>query len=164
MVKNLIIVRGLPGSGKSTAAETHSAIYVERHFLDWTGQFQPSWYASADEYWGTPYNFVPEKLSEAHLYCRLSTLVGMKHQAENVYVDNTNIKKKDYQVYLDLAAEHGYTCQFLESGTPWAWDVDECTKRNIHKVPREVIQRMKDNYEVDERFPTTRLPYEQRRG
>ena len=159
MPKELIIARGLPGSGKSTAIDLHAATAVESGFLDWTGGSPAAWHASADDYWGYPYTFVPEKLSEAHLYCKLQALVGMKHQAHFVYIDNTNIKCKDYKVYVDMAKEHGYTVKYLESSTPWAWDVDECTKRTIHKVPKEVIQRMKDNFEVDNGAETIRLPY-----
>ena len=151
MNKTLIIARGLPGSGKSTAVETHGATQVDH--LSFTGRILFA-ICSADQYWGQPYNFVPEKLSEAHLYCRLNALVAMKHQAEFVYIDNTNIKRKDYQIYLDLGKQHGYNCLFLVPNTPWAWDVEECTKRTVHKVPKEAIQRMKDSFEEDKEFET----------
>jgi len=157
MTKTLIIARGWPGSGKSTAVETHGATCVDH--LSFTGRLLFA-ICSADQYWGYPYKFEPEKLSEAHLYCRLNALVAMKHQAEFIYIDNTNIKKKDYQVYIDLAKEHGYTCQFLMADTPWMQDVDECFKRCVHGVPKEAIKRMKDSFEPDDRFQTTRLPYE----
>jgi len=157
MTNTLVIARGLPGSGKSTAVETHGALTVDH--LEFTGAPLIT-VCSADFYWGKPYKFDASKLQEAHLYCRLSALVGMKHRSELVYIDNTNIKRKDYQVYIDLAKEYGYNCKLLEANTPWVWDVDECVKRNVHGVPREAIQRMKDNYEIDNEFETIKLPYD----
>lgn len=152
--KTLVIARGLPGSGKSTAIETHGAL---QDWHDWTGNPPMNWLASADDYWGYPYKFEPALLKEAHQYCQLTAKVGMRWQAMWVYVDNTNIRRKDYQIYIDLAKEFGYYVKFLESITPWAWDVDECFKRCVHNVPKEKIQQMKDNWEIDLEFETIRL-------
>ena len=63
---------------------------------------------------------------------------------KNVVVDNTNIEAWECNPYVIMAQEFGYRVEFVRSNTVWRNDVEECFKRNIHKVPKEVIQSMKD--------------------
>ena len=155
MSKRLIIARGLPGSGKSTACWNYCEIEQPAKFVMLsTDTFFTCVYTGV-------YKWVPHLLSEAHEWnklCCLRTLHTGGYPL--VFIDNTNIKRSHYQVYIDLAKTYGYSVGLLESSTPWAWDVDECFKRNAHGVPRGTISRMKAQYEQDDRFETVRLPYE----
>ncbi len=158
--KTLIIARGLPGGGKSTAC----ADYINTH-----GKSGMLWHVvSADRYFisSNPkhvpvYRWSKDYISCAHLWCKLNAEKAIYvSEVDCLLVDNTNVKRKHYQPYIDLANQYGYTVKLLEPSTPWAWDVDECFRRNVHGVPLETIKRMKEQYEQDDRFETVRLAYE----
>lgn len=152
----LIICRGLPGSGKSTTAKRLYERLMQEGFNACT--------ESAD-YFFQPfmggYRYNKDHVPEAHWYCKASVAKALAIDGYNiVIVDNTNIKQEHYQYYIDLAKKYDYDVEFLIPNTMWAWDVDECFKRNTHGVPKETIQRMKDQYEPDNRYPQVRLPFE----
>jgi len=158
MVNTLYITRGLPGSGKSTAINSMMAKVLEPWEDMNTTTFPPSMaWCEADYYHGTPYNWKQENQSAAHLFCRLTIQAHINNKVNHVFVGNTNIKQKDYQNYIDYAIANGYDVKFLMPNTPWAMDVDECFARNVHKVPKETIQRMKDSFEPDDRYPTVKV-------
>ena len=140
MTNKLYIMRGLPGSGKSTQA-------MLRINMAWG----TICYCSADLFHTNietdEYNWKPENVHYAHQWCQLEARSAMNQGFDAIIVDNTNIKKKDYQYYLDIAKQYDYEVEYLVSDTEWAWDVEECFKRNTHNVPLDVIQRMKDSYE-----------------
>lgn len=136
-MKRLVIMRGLPGSGKSTKA----------------AQIQPEngYRCSADDYHINEdgvYDWKPENVHNAHKWCQSKCHTLMVQGIPLIVIDNTNIKKRDFQFYLDQAALHGYTVEYAQSDTEWAWDIDECTARNTHNVPRFVVERMKNDFEV----------------
>lgn len=129
-------MRGLPGSGKSTKAEK---LQPDKHLRP-----------SADDFFvGSDgvYRYTPAKIGNAHKYCQAKAETLMKIGQTPVVIDNTNIKKKDFQIYLDFAAKYGYDVKYETSDAPWAWDVDTCAVKNTHGVPKDVIQRMKDNFQ-----------------
>lgn len=84
------ILRGYPGSGKSFVADRLSK--------------EPNTkVVSADFFWIDSkgnYNFVLEKLSEAHSFCFDQFKLCIK-SGINVVIDNTNLKYKDIQKYID---------------------------------------------------------------
>ena len=122
----LYIIRGLPGSGKTTLAR--KLVAHGRHFeadmfmVDDSGQ----------------YMFQPEKLSHCHRSCKQHTEAAMSMEAADVAVSNTFSQMWEYQDYLDLADRYGYAVQVVEcSGS---WDSE-------HSVPSSVIERMRDRWE-----------------
>ena len=160
MSNTLYIARGLPGSGKTTAIQNKMAALctfdgTEEDFLAW--QAPTLAWCEADYFHGYPYNWKQENQANAHLFCSLSIEAHMKNNVNHVFVGNTNIKKRDYEKYINLASDYKYAVVFLVPNTPWAMDVDECLRRNVHKVPRETIQRMKDQFEEDLRYPTEKV-------
>lgn len=139
----LYIMRGLPGSGKTTLASSlEGAVRL-----------------STDQYWERPdgrYDFNPSLLSDAHEWAKVRAKGLMsigRHKFDlnlpscDLIIDNTNIKVEHMRPYLELAEQYGYEPVTLQPMTPWAWEVEECAKRNIHGVPLETIQRMKDQFE-----------------
>ena len=120
-------MRGLPGSGKSTKAESLAGTRV-----------------SADMFFmeDGEYKFDRTKLGQAHAWCQASAEGRLKAGVYPVIVDNTNLSQSELMVYAKIAKSAGAAFEVAYSPAPWAMDVDECTKRNTHGVPRESIERM----------------------
>ena len=135
MNKKLYIVRGLPGSGKSTFAEA----LVGSDFL----------VCEADKYFmkDGEYKFDATKLKEAHESCRSMVETYMKDSLVNdqfyreIAVSNTFTQEWEMQAYFDLAKQYGYTVFTLivenrHGGV------------NQHGVPDEVLTKMRDRFEI----------------
>ena len=88
-IPKLLILRGSPGSGKSTICR--------RQF--------PSWkIVSADDYFTDAtgkYKFIPEKIQQAHDVC-FELAVKFLTTGYNVVVDNTNKKLWEFRRYLAI--------------------------------------------------------------
>lgn len=125
------IMRGLPGSGKSTlgrAIDPHAVICASDDYFVWLGK-------------GT-YDFRIAALRTAHLSCqeKVRKLVDLGWPA--IVVDNTNLTAWECYPYVSYALRAGYEIQFVEPKTPWAWDIKELAKRNTHNVSLGAITRM----------------------
>jgi predicted kinase len=135
MNKKLYIVRGLPGSGKSTFAEA----LVGSDFL----------VCEADKYFmkDGEYKFDATKLKEAHASCQRLVETYMKDSLLNdqfyreIAVSNTFTQEWEMQAYLDLAKQYGYMVftVIVENRHGGV---------NQHGVPDEALTRMRDRFEV----------------
>jgi len=135
MNKKLYIVRGLPGSGKSTFAEA----LVGSDFL----------VCEADKYFMVDgeYKFDGSKLKEAHESCRTLVETYMKDSLVNdqfyreIAVSNTFTQEWEMQAYFDLAKQYGYMVftVIVENRHGGV---------NRHGVPDEALTRMRDRFEV----------------
>ncbi|XP_067451272.1 NEDD4-binding protein 2-like 2 [Thunnus thynnus] len=132
----LILMRGLPGSGKSTMA---------RELLS-TG---PSGLIlSTDDYFAHKdgYHYEPGLLGEAHEWNQRRAKDAMHDGRTPVIIDNTNIQAWEMKPYIKLALERGYRVDFCEPDTNWKFDPYELEKRNKHGVPQEKIAQMLDRF------------------
>lgn len=130
------IMQGVPGSGKSTAAKRIANI---------SGGYGLSVETcSADDYHmvGDKYDWKPENVGKAHKSCQNKFLQALKNNVNFVIVDNTNVRERDVQLYLDMAHEYGYLTTIIRPDTPWSEDATECYKKNTHSVPLETIEKM----------------------
>lgn len=131
MSKTLLLLRGLPGSGKSTLSKTIGAITFE-----------------ADMFFmeGNEYKFNPTKLKEAHAWCQNQVEMTMKNSTKNfetsrIVVSNTFTQEWEMQPYYDLAKKYGYEVFSIivenrHGGT------------NVHNVPEDKLELMKNRFEV----------------
>lgn len=121
----LILVRGLPGSGKSTIAKKLGILY---HY-------------EADQYFikDGEYVFDATKLHRAHSWCQSmvrDALVG----GHDVVVSNTFTTIKELRPYFDMAAELGIVPNVI---------VAQGNFKNVHNVPEESLKRMRDRFVWD---------------
>lgn len=124
----LYLVRGLPGSGKSTFARKLKYMGVcgrhfeaDMYFLDERGD----------------YIFDITKIREAHTWCQQSTKQALE-EGSSVAVSNTFVKLWEMDYYISLAKE---------LGVPYTVITVEGDHGNIHSVPQEVLTRMKETWE-----------------
>jgi predicted kinase len=115
----ILLIRGLPGSGKSTKAKT---MVGYRHleadqFLEVNGE----------------YVYDASKVKHAHDWC-VSTAKEYLDQGHNVVVSNTFIKIWEMKRYIAL----GYPFRIIEM---------KDTFQNIHGVPQEKIDLMASGWQ-----------------
>lgn len=129
----VIIMQGIPGSGKST--------YISRTRKPGDVVF------SADHYFfgqagGWGYNFDPRKLPEAHQKCLRGFLSRVRHSlpsSGDIFVDNTNIHAWEIAPYYSAAEAFGAEVKIVRLVCT---SVGVAARRNIHGVPVDVVERM----------------------
>lgn len=134
VMKIAYIMRGVPGSGKSTmvqrliAGESSVAVH------------------STDSYFmvdGT-YVFDGKKLQEYHDRNRAAFEQSLRDGVEVVVCDNTNVRVAHMLPYIQMARRHGYTVRVIEMPHPTA---AVAAGRNTHGANQQGIQRMLDSWE-----------------
>ena len=136
-MKQLVILRGLPGSGKSTVAQK-----IVEHA-------QNAVICSADHYFmkDGKYDFNAAELPQAHADCQMSANRAMANGRNPVVIDNTNIKCSHMQPYIEMAERYDYVVVVWPVGGQRANDVEEYMARQIHGVPRALMEKMANEYE-----------------
>ena len=145
MHPKLFILRGLPGAGKSTKVTEIQKSLTD----DYRGYIT----CSADDYWMRPdgtYDWNPRKLKDAHAWCYKTAANMMEQPTEyqsHVILDNTNIKRKDFQAYVDLAKKHNYTIEEVVVGEFTEEACKLYAERNLHGCPLETILKKAKEFE-----------------
>lgn len=130
-MKELFLLRGLPGAGKSTLAESIGGMHMEadKYFMD-EGE----------------YKFDAPKLKEAHAWCQtqVSNAMLLNYSAninERIVVSNTFTQEWEMQPYYDLAEKYGYRVYSLIVE-------NRHDGKNQHGVPVEKLIEMKNRFQV----------------
>ena len=141
---HLILMRGVPSSGKSTLAQNILAEHMKT-----TGN--SGVILSTDQQFmrNGVYCFELQRLGEAHSKNQQLAAEAMKQKVGLVIIDNTNLSEKERKPYIDFAKQFGYTYSVQDVTTSWARNAEECAKRNTHNVPVQVIERMLQKLERD---------------
>jgi hypothetical protein len=125
-MQELVLIRGLPGSGKSTVAQRYYPNHV---------------WVEADHYFVDPatgiYTYVPEEIREAHAYSQQKTRYSLEYK-RNVVVSNTFTQIWELQPYLDIAALAKVKVEVVRCMGQWP---------SIHGVPPEKLQQMYARFE-----------------
>src|SRR5574337_327661 len=118
-MRQVIIMRGVPGSGKSTHAQKLGGTIV-----------------SADNWFmkNGSYQFDASQLGQAHGACQRAFTEALQRGVELVVVDNTNIKVRDMKFYVDNAKKFNYDWRIVE--------VVASNPQNVHGVPAEKVAQM----------------------
>jgi predicted kinase len=124
--KSIIIVRGIPGSGKSS-------------FSSLLGRA----ICSADDYFirNNRYLWKADKLGFAHSWCQRKCERFLKLGISPVIIDNTSISSKDVNIYIKLAKKYNYKyfSIIIENRHDGI---------NSHNVPAETIKKMKEKFSI----------------
>ncbi|XP_058132960.1 NEDD4-binding protein 2-like 2 isoform X2 [Dasypus novemcinctus] len=135
--KLLILLRGLPGSGKTTLSRVLLA------------QSRDGIVFSTDDYFhhqdGYSYNVT--QLGDAHDWNQNRAKQAIAQGISPVIIDNTNTQAWEMKPYVEMAIGKGYRVEFHEPETWWKFDPEELEKRNKHGVSRKKIAQMLDRYE-----------------
>lgn len=125
----LILIRGLPGSGKTTFAKKVASAFCGYHveadqFFERSGQ----------------YEFSPWLLPKAHAWCKDRTMLLME-LGHTVVVSNTFTTEKEMKPYLDLAEHFGYktTVMIVEN---------RHGNQSVHDVPEQTMEKMEGRFSV----------------
>ena len=127
-MKELFLLRGLPGAGKSTLAKSLNNSYYE-----------------ADAYFqrglNDVYQFDASKLKQAHEWCRDLVWMDMLKNEPKIVVSNTFTQEWEMKPYFELAEKHEYRVYSIivenrHGGV------------NQHGVPEEKLKQMRDRFEI----------------
>lgn len=135
----MIIIRGVPGSGKSTAAQTFKAV-LEAIGKRAVGIF------STDDFWysGDPavYNWDANKLKTAHSWNQNRVKCAVMN-GDHVIIDNTNVDGFAMMPYFDIAAAHDLDVMIHLVDTPIETCIDRQNDRTEdRRVPEDAIRNM----------------------
>ncbi|KAJ7404320.1 NEDD4-binding protein 2-like 2 isoform X1 [Willisornis vidua] len=130
--KFLLILRGLPGSGKST---------LSRILL---GQSGDGVVFSTDDYFRQQagYTYNAAQLSDAHEWNRKRAKQAMEQGKSPVIIDNTNTQAWEMKPYVEVALEKGYRVEFHEPDTWWKFNPEELEKEaKLKKIPGHLLKK-----------------------
>jgi predicted kinase len=128
----LILLRGLPGSGKSTL----SRVLAEND----------KWPVfSVDDYFTDPatgtYRFEFDKNHLAYKNCQKRTEMAMKEKTEKIFLDNTFTMEWEMEPYFKLAASYNYRVFVVTVENRHGGE-------NTHGISKEQLTKMAEKYTV----------------
>ncbi|KAK1929266.1 NEDD4-binding protein 2-like 2 [Phytophthora citrophthora] len=151
----VVILRGIPGSGKSTLGREIEVICRQRG-VAFTA-------CSADFFFETPkgYVFDVSKLGSAHSECKagftkaihgdIPRVGGGRATQHVVLVDNTNTQRWEYETYENIAMSRGSHVHIVEMRSEDALMAYRMGQRNSHGVPPDKVVSMFMRWEEDPR-------------
>ena len=152
----LYLVRGISGSGKTTLARTIAGI-------DKTKMIAADDYFYTEGADGNPvYEFDPTKKHAAHKESLEKTSYWLT-EGYSVIVHNTFSCRWEMEPYLQLARGHNFRVAVIDLFDAGLTD-EELSVRGLHKVPVEVIARMRARWEHDWGDANPIAPWERARG
>jgi predicted kinase len=130
-MRELILLRGLPGAGKTTLAGVLSeqgkypTCSVDDYFTDTNGE----------------YDFRFQENHLAYKLCEENSRKAMEAGVEKIIVHNTFTMDWEMEPYTKLASEFGYRLHVV---TVENYHGSE----NVHAIPAEHVEKMRSKYRV----------------
>ncbi len=130
-----MVLRGVPGSGKSSFVEMLLNAYPRSavHAIDDLHKD-----ASGEFIWNEP------KMRALYILNFANFVKSCEAQIPLVVCDCINVKRADFDLYLEAAKEFGYKAYSVVTDMPSA---EICAVRNKHGVKRHQIEEMFKNRE-----------------
>lgn|SRR5574341_850587 len=124
-MSNLILIRGLPGSGKTTKAleykkQGYKHYEADQYFIDPDGK----------------YIFNPNLIIDAQDWCKTMVKLAMLEE-KNIVVSNTFTQMWQLDPYIVMGIKNGYNIKIIEM---------RGTYGSIYNLPLESMERMKRNW------------------
>ena len=132
---DLILLRGLPGSGKSTlgniiltniSTDSPSVISADDYFINENGE----------------YIFDGTKLKEAHNHSLEKCADRMRHGVKKIVVANTFTQDWEMERYYEAANRYNYRVHSVVVE-------NKHNGKNIHGVPDDKIKQMKERFIIN---------------
>lgn len=126
--KGIILIRGVPGSGKTTMAEALKSVSPETYVP-----------CSADEFYLNPegdYRWSKEYISKAHMWCKLNTLKALYHKQTPV-VNCCFVSNWEMDDYFKMAVEERVPVLVVTLKTRF---------QNQHGVPEDKVADMEKRF------------------
>lgn len=126
----LYLIRGVPGAGKSTFADS----LWECGLVDKVIEADDYFYRNGE------YKFDASELGEAHQICQMNARFNLL-EGKNVAVSNTSVSEWEVGIYETIA---------LEFGAKFVSIIVENRHGNssIHGVPSEKVEQMKKKFSI----------------
>jgi len=174
--KTMYLVRGLPGSGKSTFCrnllvhilqfpcsrnpETGHVVLNSKNIL----MFR-NYILSTDDFFSTivhggnvTYTYDPSQLKQNHEENKTRARIQAKLGITPLFIDNTNVTRSELDPYCKIANNFGYRIQivepewFYEDGSPFQKQVKNSDwlfkNRNSKNIAHNVYENMNNKYET----------------
>ncbi|XP_075050912.1 NEDD4-binding protein 2 isoform X2 [Mixophyes fleayi] len=135
--KVLILLRGAPGSGKST---------LGRLLLE---QNPAGVILSTDDYFSQngQYQYDVSCLGDAHEWNHKRAKGAFEKTVSPIIIDNTNLQGWEMKPYVSMAMKYKYKVTFREPDTWWKYKPKELERRNCHGIKKEKIKKMLEHFE-----------------
>ncbi len=128
-MKTLVLIRGISGSGKTTLGKSLSEMNnnaphyeADSYFYDASGN----------------YRFYPEGLKQAHEKCMSDTDRSMQNGEPLVIVSNTFTRYWEFDHYLDIANQEGYSIEVIEMKNSYG---------SVHSIPESILNKQKNRFQ-----------------
>jgi len=121
-MSKLYLVRGLPGSGKSTISKTLNCFHLEADMV-----------ITKDD----SYNWKPDMVKFSHSFIKELAEKIMK-VGSDIVISNIFTTIKEMQPYIDMANENGYKIIVIRCINDYG---------NTHNVPQESLDKMKNRFQ-----------------